>query len=444
MTSYNRQEIGRYERYHEQWLTDAGAPQEVLTALAEKYNRTLQKTKELNDDIAASFDKARQSAAESFGNRQLQLEIAQNSGQYDDNSKGLSVLKQQNQEAYDSSIALIDAIERLSGTAMADLNNQLSNVIGLQGQFITTQELNTLTADELAGRVAETSNKMIENAVAAGVNKDGIEQLRKKVLELIGAIVAIPDYKRVIIDIQTKFKTLSPTISGSGDYGKELQTQLNAAKQQEKAAKSAGTDQVSQINKIIKSINKIVASGSGSSLGTSGGGGGSRSGGGGGATPYNPPGLLDIPQEVLGAPNAQTLIQQAIKNARSLQSKVPGATKANQKEIVELLNGTKRVLETRGIGEEFLRRAMDELRDEIKRQNDLLAKADTIRRIRVGGGDFAALANVPLNSKTGVSVGGVNGPISVSLDVNGTVFSPAQLQQFADMVAASLKRQIAS
>jgi len=168
-----------------------------------------------------------------------------------------------------------------------------------------------------------------------------------------------------------------------------------------------------------------------------------RSSGGGGST-YNPPGLLDIPDEILQQSNAQQLIKQAVANARNLQSKVPGATKANSKEIVELLNGTKRVLETRGIGEEFLRRAMDELTDQIKRQNDMLAKADTIRRIRVGGGDFSAIANVPINSKSGVSVGGANGPISVALDVNGTVFSPAQLQQFADMVAASLKRQLAS
>jgi hypothetical protein len=87
---------------------------------------------------------------------------------------------------------------------------------------------------------------------------------------------------------------------------------------------------------------------------------------------------------------------------------------------------------------------MDELAKQIKRQNDLLAKADVIRRIRVGAGDFAAIANVPVNSKSGVSLGGPNGPINVTLNLNGTVLTPAQFQKFADQIAATLKRQLAN
>lgn len=425
------------------WLKDAGVSQEILDELAKQYNSTLAETAARSEALIEAMNTAKQSARETFADRSLDLLIAENSGQFEDNAKGLAILKDQNREAYQTTVQLIDAIGQLSEGSFVDLNNQLANVIGLQGQYISQAELNALSTMEsadaakfLAEKQSELSGLLVENAIKAGVNAEGINKIKDAVIRLIGAIVAIPDYKQVIIDFKTRIQhpgTAGPTSIGTAA------AQITALEQQQQQ----GTQkQTSIINDIIRQINKIMSSGSGSSLGSLPKPASVSSGRSGSA--YNPPGLLDIPEEILQQSNAQALIRQAIANAKNLQSKVPGATAANKGEIVELLDGTKRILETRGVGEEFLRRAMDELRDEIKRQNDMLSKADTIRRIRVGGGDFSAIANVPINSKSGVSVGGANGPISVALDVNGTVFSPAQLQIFADMVAASLKRQLAS
>jgi hypothetical protein len=82
---------------------------------------------------------------------------------------------------------------------------------------------------------------------------------------------------------------------------------------------------------------------------------------------------------------------------------------------------------------------MDELTAQIKKQNELLTKADTIRRIRVGMGDFAAIANVPMNSKSGISTGGAGQPINVNLNINGQVLTPAQFTQLANQIAAAIK-----
>ena len=435
-------------------LKEIGVEQEVITALTESWGVQLQETANQAQLLSLNLDNARKNARDAFAQRSLDLEIAQNSGEFEKNAKGLQVLKQQNQEAYDSTISLIGAMEKLASTSTSsfvDLANSLSNVIGLQGQFISQTEIQRIEALEAeeqaaawADKIDDLSSSLIENAVKAGVNAEGIRKIRDQVALLIATISAIPPYKRVIVEVQTLLRTSSTTQLGTGDFGKNLQTQLNQAKQQEAAAKKAGTDPSSVINNIIDSINRTIRTSSGSSLGklpSTSSPTGTKA-----AKTVSPPdvSLLDIPEEILNSPNAQQLIKQAISSARGLQALVPGATKQNKTDIVELLNGTKRIMETRGIGEEYLRRALDELRDEIKRQNDLLSKANTIRRIRVGGGDFSAIANVPINSISGVSVGGANGPISVSLDVNGTVFSPAQLQQFADMVAASLKRQLAS
>jgi len=71
----------------------------------------------------------------------------------------------------------------------------------------------------------------------------------------------------------------------------------------------------------------------------------------------------------------------------------------------------------------------------------LLAKADIVRRIRVGAGDFAAIANVPVNSRTGLSLGGANA-INITLNLNGTVLTPAQFDNFANQIGAAIKRQL--
>lgn len=414
----------------------AGFSVEELSGLARILSLDLEKLNELTEDFTANFENARAAARAAFADRALKLTIAENSGEYEKNAAGLRALQEQNVAAQNSTLGLIDTMETLSGTAFVELNNALSQVIGLQGEYISTTMAATIPPEELAQRQADLAGKLIEAAIAAGVNAEGIRKIKDEIPGLIALIAAIPDYKQVIIEMVTVRRDFAGTLGASGTYRID-----NATAQQLIAkGKAAGQTAQTDIKKIIDQINSIISGGTGSSFGqlpkttTKA----TR------AAAYNKPGLLDIPEEIINASNTSQLLQQAIRNARNLQSKIPGETKANKNEIVELLNGTKRILETRGIGEEYLRRAMDELTGEIKRQNDLLSKADTIRRIRVGTGDFSALANVPINSQSGVSVGGPQGPISISLDVNGTVLTPAQFMQFSDMIAASIKRQLSA
>jgi TP901 family phage tail tape measure protein len=151
----------------------------------------------------------------------------------------------------------------------------------------------------------------------------------------------------------------------------------------------------------------------------------------------------DLPKEIAESPRRDSLIQEAIKRARALQHLIPNADKEAKNDVVELLAGTKRVLEVRGIKDDFLRKALEELADIEKKRLDFETKADTIRQIRVGGGDFGAIANVPVNTKSGVSLAGNQGG-NITLNINGQVLTPAQLSQFADLVAAALGRQIAN
>ena len=182
----------------------------------------------------------------------------------------------------------------------------------------------------------------------------------------------------------------------------------------------------------------------------SGGVGNAKTGGGGAGSSKagakaNPPDVstIDVPDAIANAYNRDALIQEAIRRAKKLQSTIPGAAKDAKNDIVEILKGTQNLLEVRGVKDDLLRKALEELADVEKKRLEFETKADTIRRIRVGSGSFAAIANVPVNSTSGVSLGGANN-VNVTLNLNGTVLTPAQLAQFADLVASAIKRQIAN
>jgi hypothetical protein len=193
----------------------------------------------------------------------------------------------------------------------------------------------------------------------------------------------------------------------------------------------------------LKGANNAIAS-VGSSFRGASGRSTNRGGGGGGSSKQGKDyGELDLPEELSGLPNRDSLIKQAIRNARALQKTIPGASKEAKNDVVSILDGMKKLETVRGVREDLLRRALEDLANIEKKRLEMESKADTIRRIRVGGGDFSAIANVPVNSKTGVSVGGPEGPINVTLNLNGQVMTPAQFEQFANMVAAALKRQLA-
>jgi len=154
-------------------------------------------------------------------------------------------------------------------------------------------------------------------------------------------------------------------------------------------------------------------------------------------------GVIDIPEEWKTANvDVSAYLQRAIAWAKKYQSAIPGENKEHAKDLVAVMLDNKRIWLQLGLSQEVLNKGIGLLTDEIKKQNDLLSKADTIRRIRVGAGDFAALANVPMNSKSGVSIGDSQGPISVNIDVNGQLLTPAQMDQLVEKVAAAIKAKL--
>lgn len=410
-----------------QTLQAAGVEESILIQLTQQFGIELAKTADEADELVAALQKAKNSASQNFADRSLQLQIAKNNGDFEKNAAGLATLTAQNEQAYKSELKLIEAISSLNSTGYTELAANLEKITGLQ-------YLATLTGDELAGKQQEIGVELIENAIKAGVNAEGIKKIQTQILLLIATLNAIPAQTQTVVRVTTVYDNIKfPNSDRNIDRRDGGPTSSDIKKQK---------DANKEIKKIIDDINKIIGKGSGSSLGKLPSALKPKSSG--SSAAYNKPGLLDIPEEIINSGNYQQLLNKAIANAKSLQSKVPGETKANRKEIVELLNGTKVVLEKRGIGEEYLRRAMDELTDQIKKQNELLQKADIIRRIRVQAGDISALANVPVNSRSGVSVGGPQGPVNVTLNLNGTVLTPAQFSQFADLIAASLKRQLSA
>lgn len=161
---------------------------------------------------------------------------------------------------------------------------------------------------------------------------------------------------------------------------------------------------------------------------------------GGGEKPL--PGEIYLPEEVTsrGPEFVKEFVAQAVKDAQKIQSQVPGANKKYADTLVAIFSGLQRVLLQRGLAEEYLTKAINDNTEELKKQNE--TKADVINRIRVGYGSFAALANVPMNAASGVSVGGPQGPITISLNVNGQILTPAQIDQITASLAAQLKSAI--
>lgn len=424
-----------------EWLKKSGVGEEQLIQLAKELNIELDKTADKAPEIGKAFEDARRSATETFAKRQFDLLVQENSGAFDKNAKGLKILRDQNKQAYNSTLQLQEAMKGLSESSLQDLNNQLANTIGLQGDYINDTDLAGLEAGQLQEKVLALSGKFYDNAVAAGVNADGLKLLQTDIAKVIGLIVAIPPYKKVLIDIQTTYTNLEN--AGSRGYlsaaaAQALATSQKNAKDAEAKDKKAGTDPQSQIDKILRDINKIIAGGSGNNLGKAASAAAKKAGAGLDVSE------IDLPDEVADATNRSALIQEAIKRARALQHLIPGEDKAAKNDVVELLKGTQRILEVRGVKDDYLRKALEELADVEKKRLDFETKADTIRRIRIQSGDFSGIANVPLNSRTGISLGGANGPVNITLNVNGTVLTPAQLAQFADLLASSLKRQIAN
>ncbi len=374
--------------------------------------------------------------ASNYADRALQLQVQKNSGGFEKNAKGYSVLVSQNEAARKASDSLNTSISKLSGATLDTFADGLSNVTGLT-------QLSTLSMEQLAEQQGNFGTTLIENAVKAGVNAEGISQITQKVNEMNAALQILPTYKKILIEVTTQLNPLETNPVGTTysrgaiagiQQAQDLKTK--AEKAQADAIKK-GTDPSVILKNLAAQINKILGTGKGSELGQ---------------LPKKGPepkkakepdvSEIDIPKEIADASNRSALIQEAVRRARALQTTIPGAVKEGSDDIVSLLKGTQNILQVRGVKDDLLRRALEELADIEKKRLEQETKADTIRRIRVGAGDFSSIANVPLNSQSGISFGGAQGPINITLNMNGTVLTPAQFGQFSRQIAADLKKQL--
>lgn len=320
--------------------------------------------------------------------------------------------------------------DTLAGNAdvLAQFEKQLSTIPGLEN-----------LVEKNAGEAASLLGAFFDSANLSGA---GAEFMTKKLLGLILALQNIP--KTVVSNVIIAVKTLTGTAAQAYSNFREAETHdLNPDGSIKNSANPTTTTTdtsyiQNEINKLLKQIQSIGSGGSTlkSSLG---GGGGASSGSVGAGLDVS---QIDLPSELYGQ-NQTSLIKEAVKRARALQKTIPGASKEASNDVVSILKGTQNLLTVRGVKDDLLRRALEELAAVEKKRLEFETKADTIRRIRVGGGDFSAIANVPVNSTTGISLGGSQGPINVTLNLNGTILTAAQLAQFGDLVASSLKRQIA-
>lgn len=347
-----------------------------------------------------------------------------------------------------------DISKKLRDTLIADahatktLKDQFSSLLvtldkdNLLGTF--TAKLSKLPGlEDLSGKAAKAASQellaYLDNMDLTGT---GANKLTLKVAELALALKLIPESVRtqINVDINTRVNAVSLAdnstykrliAAGEYDAAKKYLADLQKATANSTASNNSSVqDAIKQIENLFKQLGGIT--GKDTHLG-------SKSG----STKAGPDvSELDLPDEIANATDRSALIQEAIKRARALQHQIPGADKEGKNDIVELLKGTQRILEVRGVKDDFLRKALEELAAIEKKRLEFDTKADTIQRIRVGSGSFAALANVPLNSQTGVSVGSPQGPITVNLNLNGQLLTPAQFSQLADQIGAAIKRQI--
>ena len=313
------------------------------------------------------------------------------------------------------------------GETLKEVQPLFSNIIGLENAA-------SLTSDEFIKTLLTLGDTY-------GLNGKQLVDLQLKLIDFYNLVQDLNKLRAIIgLEVQLDTKSLKAQIDkvlkaliASGAFGNIFTAANNPLFRQLFALQQALKD-IGSLQTDNAAINKLYKSGSGANIGAY-----PSSGAGTGKDISE----LDLPESIAKSINESSLIQQAIANAKKLQSQIPGATKDAKNDLVILLDGMNKILTVHGVKSEYLSRALNALADIEQKRLDFETKADVIRRIRVGAGDFSAIANVPVNSTTGVSLGGAQGPINITLNLNGTVLTPAQLAQFADLVAAALKKQIA-
>jgi hypothetical protein len=307
----------------------------------------------------------------------------------------------------DANRALFNQFKGMKDVALKGFATGLKDIIGLQGiQFETTESLITSlmgwmnTLNLAPSRIDAVRTAIINLATAANALNGLTANLN---IDVNAALKGDP------MAIFLAFMQLGPSkffefLKNMGQYNASINVLKNVAPQ-----------------------NYISTSSSGGTKGTTSN--------------------LDIPDEwkkysQSSGISVKSMLLDAVAWAKKYQSSIPGANKEAKDDLVAVMDGNTRVLLQRGLKEEYLRKAIENQTEAIKKLTDELSKADMISRIRVGAGDFAAMANVPLNSKSGVSVGGPQGPVSVNLDINGQLLTPAQFDILANKIAAALKSQL--
>jgi TP901 family phage tail tape measure protein len=392
-------------------------------------------TEEL-EAMTGALEKARDSFLGSLAEKSASLQADILGGQFKDKPGEQAFLQGQLQaafdaiDAYNAVIASLENLKDRAAEAKINFENLSQGIISDFGASLAKipglEDAASLSLDQLMTRLLELGFRM-------GLSREQMGKLIEKIAELPKLIKDIGDLKLrfgIVGDLSeaiNSFKLLSnatarlakifPQWQGMADMFAGIVSDLQEGQ--------------NRINTWASDIGGYYAGGRGNvATGSS-------------SAAARQAGMLEIPDEFreMNRPVID-LVKEAVANAKLIQSQIPGEAKRNKDQIVAIFDGVKKILQTKGIGEEYLRKAMQDLTDEIKKQNELLAKADTMRRIRVGAGDFAALANVPINAKSGISLGSPEGPITISLNVTGQILTPAQIQQLAEFLGAALGRHI--
>lgn len=429
----------------------AGSAFDSLTSSIEKNTISLTRNREAWEKLfAAQIQGILNQAASAKAQREASLAVQISQGDY--SGKGgaarLAAIRAEYDAAYEGQVKVTKAIADFEqkGYKEGGSKQSAANLRLIENGFKNIPGF----ADAATLSTGEFIERIISQGIALGLTSKQIDILIGKILAMIATIAAIPSQKTINIEIVTDFlqgqgiKTRGQAIGQgglAGDVASALAQNPNIDLGPSAAHPSAADQAKADWKKLMNDpdFKAFFGGGAGGSLNAKGAGGGSK-----GQGPA--PGLLDLAPEILkseqlGITQQPADIATIIANAKKLQGQIPGQTKRDKDAVVEILDGTNRVAEVRGISEELLRKSMDELNATEKKRLEFDTKADQIRRIRVGSGDFAALANVPFNSTSGVSVGGTN---NITININGAGLTPAQYAAFADKIASEIKRSIAS
>lgn len=389
-----------------------------------------------NSELLGELEKLANDGLSNVARRMAELQAGLQGGEFAENPEVFARQFEQ-QEAIARQLSIVKARYDALAESTINVDQVTQSLAGVFADIPGLIDAQSLTTSQLIAR-------MFELADVYGLNGQQVDILGGKLVRLaqiISELTKYPAVLRLIADLDTttaakKLRALAKAAyatSGlaTGDINQKARQQFNQY--------DAVADLLEELDSLGSDTRTLYGSGTGRSFynppASSGGSSGGRANG-------PDVSLIDIPDVIAQAYNRDALLQEAIRRARALQVLIPGATAEARDDIVELLHGTQRILEVRGTKDDLLRKALEELAEIEKKRLEQETEADTIRRIRVGAGDFAAIANVPVNARSGVSLGGPEGPINITLNLNGTVLTPAQFQQFADLVAAQIKRQL--